>query len=81
METDMEPDERLMARLKAGCLCKGVKLIRLIEAIEAGAATFEQVAALTGIGDGPCKGKRCGEKVEELLTRFSAGQQNREQIL
>ena len=63
----MEPNERMMARLKAGCICKGVKLIRLIEAIENGAATFEQVAAVTGIGDGPCKGKRCGEKVRALL--------------
>jgi bacterioferritin-associated ferredoxin len=63
----MEPSERMMAKLKAGCICKGVKLIRLIEAIENGAATFEQVAAVTGIGDGPCKGKRCGEKVQMLL--------------
>lgn len=65
----MKPDERTMARLKAGCICKGVKLIRLIEAIENGAATFQQVAAVTGIGDGPCKSKRCGEKVAELLAR------------
>ena len=65
----MEPSERVMAKLKAGCICKGVKLIRLIEAIEKGATTFEQVAAITGIGDGPCQGKRCGEKVAELLER------------
>ena len=65
----MEPSERVMAKLKAGCICKGVKLIRLIEAIENGANTFEQVAAATGIGDGPCQGKRCGEKVAELLAR------------
>lgn len=65
----MEPNERMMAKLKAGCICKGVKLIRLIEAIENGATSFEQVAAHTGIGDGPCQGKRCGEKVAELLER------------
>lgn len=67
----MEPDERTMARLKAGCICKGVKLIRLIEAIENGATTFQHVAAVTGIGDGPCKGRRCGEKVAELLDRHN----------
>lgn len=67
----MEPDERTLARLKAGCICKGVKLIRLIEAIENGATTFQQVATATGIGDGPCKGKRCGEKVAELLARHN----------
>jgi len=65
----MEPDERTMARLKAGCICKGVKLIRLIEAIENGAATFDEVATIIGIGDGPCQGKRCRIKVEELLER------------
>ena len=63
----MKPDERITAKLKAGCICKGVKLIRLIEAIENGAATFEEVAAATGIGDGPCGGKRCRAKVEALL--------------
>jgi bacterioferritin-associated ferredoxin len=68
----MEPDERTMARLKAGCICKGVKLIRLIEAIENGATSFAQVAAVTGIGDGPCGGKRCRIKVEELLAQHLA---------
>jgi len=68
----MEPDERTMAGLKAGCICKGVKLIRLIEAIENGAATFAQVAAVTGIGDGPCEGKRCRIKVEELLEQHQS---------
>nr|WP_321468929.1 (2Fe-2S)-binding protein [uncultured Desulfobulbus sp.] len=63
----MEPDERMMARLKAGCVCKGVKLIRLIEAIEHGAATVAEVQQACGIGDGACNGKRCGEKIRQLL--------------
>lgn len=63
----MQPDEKMMARLKAGCICKGVKLIRLIEAIEQGATNFDEVAAKTGIGDGSCGGKRCAQKVAELL--------------
>lgn len=70
MASAMQPDERAMARLKAGCICKGIKLIRLIEAIEQGATTFEQVAAITGIGDGPCQGKRCREKVAQLLEQL-----------
>ncbi len=63
----MQPNEKIMASLKAGCICKGVKLIKLIEAIEDGAASFGEVAAKTGIGDGNCGGKRCGQKVAELL--------------
>ena len=65
----MEPDERTLAKLKAGCICKGVKLIRLLEAIEQGATSFAEVASATGIGTGACKGKRCRQKVEELLAR------------
>ena len=61
-----------MARLKAGCICKGVKLIRLIEAIEKGATSFAEVAAVTEIGDGPCQGKRCRLKVEELLQQHQS---------
>ena len=63
----MQPDEKMMARLKPGCICKGIKLIRLLDAIEQGADSFEAVARLTGIGDGDCGGKRCQEKVEALL--------------
>ena len=63
----MQPDEKIMARLKPGCICKGIKLIRLIEAIEDGATCFEEVARKTGIGDGSCGGKRCGFKVAALL--------------
>jgi len=65
----LEPNERMLARLKAGCICKGVKLIRLIEAIENGATTVADVQRACGIGDGACKGKRCGEKARELLAR------------
>lgn len=60
-----------MARLKPGCICKGIKLIKLIEAIEDGADCFEEVARRTGIGDGSCGGKRCGFKVEVLLEKKS----------
>lgn len=65
----MQPDKQIMTRLKPGCICKGVKLSRLIEAIKDGADSFEEVARQTGIGGGPCKGKRCGQKVKELLQK------------
>ena len=63
----MQPDEKIMARLKPGCICKGIKLIRLLDAIDSGANSFEAIARLTGIGDGDCGGKRCRAKVAELL--------------
>jgi bacterioferritin-associated ferredoxin len=63
----MHPDEQTMARFKPGCICQGIKLIRLLDALDAGAQNFEDVARLTGIGQGDCGGKRCRKKVEELL--------------
>jgi bacterioferritin-associated ferredoxin len=63
----MKPDEEIMARLKPGCICMGIKLHRILEAIESGATTFEEIASITGIGSGDCDGKRCRLKVESLL--------------
>lgn len=63
----MDLDQDMMARLKPGCICRGIRLHRLIEAVDAGADSFEAVARLTGIGDGSCNGRRCRQKVEDLL--------------
>lgn len=63
----MNPDEKMMARLKPGCICMGIKLNRILEAIEEGASTFEEIARRTGIGRGDCGGKRCGRKIAEML--------------
>ncbi len=63
----MNEEERLRAKLRPGCICQGIRLIRIVEAIEAGATTFAAIQAKTGIGRGACKGKRCQRKVEELL--------------
>ncbi|WP_457574384.1 (2Fe-2S)-binding protein [Desulfolithobacter sp.] len=60
-------DQKMMARLKPGCICRGIRLQQLIEALDAGADSFEAVARLTGIGDGSCHGRRCRKKVEDLL--------------
>jgi bacterioferritin-associated ferredoxin len=63
----MATEEEILARLKPGCICKGIKLRRIVQAIENGATSFEQIAQVTGIGGGSCESKRCGRKVAELL--------------
>lgn len=45
----------------------GIRLHRILEAIDQGAASFEEIARITGIGRGDCHGRRCGKKVAELL--------------
>lgn len=64
----MKPDDKMMARLKPGCICMGIKLIKILEAIDNGATSFEEVAEMTGIGKGDCGGKRCAKKVTDLLS-------------
>ena len=64
----MKPDDTIMAGLKPGCICMGIKLVKILEALENGASSFEEVARMTGIGKGDCGGKRCAHKVENLLS-------------
>ncbi|MEK6201191.1 MAG: (2Fe-2S)-binding protein [Desulfobulbaceae bacterium] len=63
----MTSEEELLARMKPGCICKGIKLHRILKAIEEGATSFEQIAEITGIGNGSCSSKRCRKKVAALL--------------
>jgi len=65
----MSTEEEILARMKPGCICKGIKLHRIVQAIEDGAASFEEVAEMTGIGGGSCDSKRCGQKVATLMQK------------
>lgn len=65
----MATEEEILARFKPGCICKGIKLIKIQEAIDNGATSYEEVAKVTGIGGGSCKSRRCGEKVTALLAK------------
>ncbi len=65
----MSTEEEILARMKPGCICKGIKLYRILQAIEDGATSFEEVAEKTGIGDGSCNSKRCRQKVAQLLQK------------
>ncbi|MBU0663268.1 MAG: (2Fe-2S)-binding protein [Proteobacteria bacterium] len=68
----MATEEEILARMKPGCICKGIKLHRIVEAIEDGATSYEEIAKVTGIGGGSCGSKRCGKKVAMLLKKKTA---------
>ncbi|MCP3676177.1 MAG: (2Fe-2S)-binding protein [Deltaproteobacteria bacterium] len=64
----LEKREALIkANYQPGCICKGIKLAKIMKAIDGGARSFKDIAKVTGIGNGSCESKRCGEKVEKLL--------------
>ena len=39
----------------------------MLKAIQAGAHTFESVSKRTGVGTGPCGGRRCGTMIRGML--------------
>ncbi|HEY6367559.1 MAG TPA: (2Fe-2S)-binding protein [Candidatus Binatia bacterium] len=56
-----------MENLKPACLCNKIRRGTVLKAIQGGAKTFEQVSKRTGVGTGPCGGRRCGSMVRGML--------------
>jgi len=57
----------VIENLKPACLCNKIRKGTVMKAIQAGAKTFEQVSKRTGVGTGPCGGRRCGSMVRGML--------------
>ena len=59
--------QAVIENLKPACLCNKIRKGIVLKAIQAGAKTFEQVSKRTGVGTGPCGGRRCGSLVRGML--------------
>jgi len=57
----------ILDKLTKVCICKGIQRSTMKKAINNGAKTVKEVRKATGAGSGPCGGKRCTPKIEELL--------------
>ena len=66
-KTAAEKEALAIERLKPGCICMGIRIGRIMDAIKDGARSFREIAAKAGIGRGSCGAERCGKKVKELL--------------
>ncbi len=66
----IDKHELIKERLKPGCICKGIRLGKIMDAINKGARDFKKISDMTGIGDGSCQARRCGEKVNVLLEKI-----------
>ena len=60
-------EQAVIDNLKPACLCNKIRKGAVRKAIQAGAKTFEQVGKRTGVGTGPCGGRRCGSLVRGML--------------
>jgi NAD(P)H-nitrite reductase large subunit len=72
-EHDIDPLEQkdrqqaIIDNFKPACLCNKIRRGTVLKAIQAGARTFEAVSKRTGVGTGPCGGRRCGTMVRGML--------------
>lgn len=68
MEQNIKPE--ILDKITKVCLCKGISRASIKKAILNGAKTIEEVRKATDAGSGPCGGKRCTPKIEELLEQL-----------
>ncbi|MBM3381005.1 MAG: hypothetical protein FJY29_01010 [Betaproteobacteria bacterium] len=59
--------EEIKARVRVVCICKGIKMSRICDAIAKGASTVEEVNKATGSGNGGCGATRCRPVIEQIL--------------
>lgn len=57
----------IKSRLQVVCICKGIRMSRICEAIQGGCTTVESVNKATGSGDGGCGATRCRPVITQLL--------------
>lgn len=62
-----EINEAVMDKITKVCLCKSISRATIKKAILDGAHTVKDVNAAVGSGSGPCRGQRCGPKIQALI--------------
>lgn len=64
-QNDVNQD--IMDKMTKVCICKGISRATMKRVIKEGAKTVAEVQKATGAGSGPCGGRRCTIKIQELL--------------
>ena len=59
--------EEIKARIRVVCICKGIKMGKICEAIGKGADTVDKVNRACGSGNGGCGATRCRPVIEKLI--------------
>ncbi len=55
------------------CICKSINKATMKKVIREGAENVNAVRYKTGAGSGPCKGRRCTPRIENLLKDYEGG--------
>lgn len=64
-------EQEIIEGLKPVCVCKGIRTNSVLKHIRAGLRTVKELQRATGAGTGPCEGKRCTPRIEELLRQYA----------
>ena len=64
---EQNKNSEIMDKLTKVCICKGISRASIKKVIAGGAKTVQEVQKTTGAGSGSCGGRRCTEKIQQLL--------------
>jgi len=64
---DNNLNEAILDKLTKTCTCKLITRAKIKEVIKNGASTLEEVQKATAAGSGPCKGRNCFPRINELI--------------
>ncbi len=64
---DQNLNSEVLDKITKVCICKAIPRATIKKVIKNGAKTLEEVQKATGAGSGPCGGRRCTEKILQLL--------------
>lgn len=68
-QNDLNQD--ILDKMTKVCICKGISRATIKKVIKDGAKSVTEVQKATGAGSGPCGGRRCTPKIQELLQELS----------
>jgi NAD(P)H-nitrite reductase large subunit len=60
-------EEEIKLRFRVVCICKGIRMGKICDAIAKGCSTVRDVNRATGSGSGSCGATRCRPVIEQLL--------------
>lgn len=61
-------------KLQKACLCRGITVATIKDAIRDGKGSVYEISAATGATQGGCKGHRCNEKIQTLIETYQNGE-------
>jgi len=65
-------EAEIIEGLKVVCICKGIRRRTFLNLVAAGTRTLPELQKATGAGSGPCGGRRCTPRLQELLAGLEA---------